>query len=186
MFLLPFASLIVVRQVKADVRVISVFLEWARHNRPPVRRRVVDGQNGPPAKLLGAITSLMSSLDRDARHLRPLLEIQSVDGDPVFSKTYQERLWDVPWLSCFPGSLPRIHASTELLFLGQVRKTFSQWTERGAILPVRGAGSKGNLVAVSRRRRAAGAGSFRPPTSSCPRPHRCSARSGARPRQPAI
>ena len=87
MFLLPFSSLIVVRQVEADVRVVSIFRKWARHNRPPVRRRVVDGQNGPPAKLLGAITSLMSSRDRDVRHLRPLFEIQSIDGDPVFSMT---------------------------------------------------------------------------------------------------
>lgn len=186
MFLLPFSTFIVVRQVEADVRVVSVFLEWTRHNCPPVRRRVVDSQYGPPAKLLGAITSFSSALDCDIRHFRPLLEIQSVDGNSVVSKTYQKCLWDVPWLSCPLGSLPRIHASTELLFLGQGRKSFSQRTERGAILPVRGAGSKGNLAVVSRRRRAAGAGSFPPPTSSCLHPHRCSARSGARPRQPGI
>ena len=186
MFLLPFSTFIVVRQVEADVRVVSIFRKWARHDRPPVRRRVVDGQNGPPAKLLGAITSLMSSCDCDVRHLRPLFEIQSIDGDPVFSMTYQERLRDVPWLSCLLGSLPRIHASTEVLFRGQARKSFSQRTGRGAILPVRGVGPKENLAVVSRRRRAAGVGSFPPPTSSCLRPHRCSARSGARPRQPVI
>ena len=186
MLLLPFSSVIVVRQVEADVRVIWILLKWTLCHRAPVRRCVVDGQNGPPVKFLGAVTSFMSSVDRDLRHLRPVRVIQSIDRDLVFARAYQERLWNGPWRSCLLGSLPRILASTEVLCLGQDRKSSTQRTERGAILPVRAVGSKGNLAAASRRPRGTGVGFSHSPTSSCLRPHRCPARSAAQPRQPAI
>lgn len=165
---------------------VSILFEWTLCHRPPIRHCIAYSQNGPPTEFLWAVTSFMSSLNRDPCHLRPVRVIQSIDGDPFYTRAYQKHLWDGPWLSCPLGSAPRIHASTEALYLVQNRESFTQRTERGAILPIHAVGPKENLAVAARHPHSAGVGSFLRPTSSCLRPQCCSAKSGVRQRQPAI
>ena len=100
---------------------VSILFEWTLCHRSPIRLCIAYSQNGPPAELLWAVTSFMPSLNRDLCHLRPVRVIQSIDGNLIFTKAYQKRLWDGPWLSCPLGSPPRIHASTKVLCLVQNR-----------------------------------------------------------------
>ena len=176
--------LIVVRHLHTNICMVWIIVNRTFCHRAPVFRCVTDGEDGPSVELPGHIASFMPSSDRESRHLRAVCVVHSIDGDLVIGPTDQEHLWDGLQLSCLLGTRLRIHASAEVLVLGQGRQSLTQRTARGTIVPAHATGPKVNPAAASTHLRGADVRSFRSLTSSSLHPLRCPARSAARQRRP--
>lgn len=176
MLFLSFATISVIRQVQADVRMVWIRFKWTCLYGPSVCRCIIEGQNGPAMKVLPPDLSFSAPRDREPCHLSAFRVIHPIHGNPVTIAVYEKHLGDRECPSGLSGLVStalREYASTETLCLSQGRNPVIQWTERGAILPVCAIGPVRNPLAALRRRRSVDARSSRSETSSNRRPLHC-------------
>lgn len=90
--LLPLSSVSVMWQIQADIRMVGIRFERRGFYASSIRRRLGDGQDRPPVKLLAGGASLPAARCRELRHLGARRMIHSVHGNPIVFLAHEKCL----------------------------------------------------------------------------------------------